>query len=82
MNFSNLSPLAWCGIAVILFMVFSINIWLFSLLRNRKEDSNSSSWRQTLETLRNPFGKENDQLSELAQKVAQFKEKNDQNHLH
>ncbi len=73
MNFENLSPLAWCGIGFILFMVFSINIWLFSLLRNRRAESEESTWKKTAEALRDPFAKENKMLSDLARQVEKFK---------
>lgn len=78
MNFENLSPLAWCGIGLIMLMVFSINVWLFSLLRNRGTGKQESSWKKAAEALRDPFAKENQQLSELSKQVEQFKHKKEE----
>jgi hypothetical protein len=74
MNLAEISLIGWCGIGLIIFIVFSINVWLFSLLRNRdmvgrSRSSDGDALKQTIEAIRDPFAKENRDLAELSEKV-------------
>lgn len=78
MNLAEISLIGWCGIGLIIFIVFSINVWLFSLLRNRdmvgrSRSSDGDALKQTIEAIRDPFAKENRDLAELSEKVKSLK---------
>jgi hypothetical protein len=73
MNLVALSPMAWCGIGFIIFMVVSINIWLFSLLRNRQANNEISAFKRSMNAIRDPYAKEDSQLAELSKSVEKFK---------
>ena len=78
MNLAEVTPIGWCGIGLIIFIVFSINVWLFSLLRNRDmlgrgRSSDGDALKQTMEAIRDPFAKENRDLAELSEKVKSLK---------
>ena len=78
MNLADVSLIGWCGIGVIIFIVFSINVWLFSLLRNRdmagrSRSSDGDVLKQTMDAIRDPFAKENKDLAELSEKVKSLK---------
>ena len=78
MNLAEISLTGWCGIGVIIFIVFSINFWLFSLLRNRNLAGRSRTTdgdvlKQTMEAIRDPFAKENRDMAELSEKVKSLK---------
>lgn len=67
----------WCGIAVLALVVLSVNMWLFSLLRGRGRPDNpeAGAWTRAASALRRPFGKEEDQISELNRRVRDLQDK-------
>ena len=80
MNLAEMTAGGWCALGIIAFFFISINLWLFSLWRSRKQSgpaqpSRDSALKQTLTSLRDPFARENDQLKELAQKVETLKKR-------
>jgi len=79
-NPGTLSPLAWCGIGVIILVVISINLWLFSLLRHRRTSTSESVWKRTTEALRNPFAREDRALDELSRRVASLRKSSPEDH--
>ncbi|MBI4926266.1 MAG: hypothetical protein HY835_00770 [Anaerolineae bacterium] len=78
MNWSEITLLGWCGIGAILFIFVSINIWLIGLLRRppqalKRPDPNRSAVKQVWDAVRNPYAREDSQLSELSKRVEKFK---------
>ena len=71
-----LSPLAWVLIILLAVFIIGINLSLFLGMRKKKSTDN---WVDRLvnarDTVRNPFGKENDKIDELSRKVRELESK-------
>lgn len=80
MNLVFLSPLAWCGIGLMILVMISINLWLFSLLRHRGTSPSESVWKRITEALRNPFAREDRALKELSRRVASLRKSPPEDH--
>lgn len=71
-----LSPLAWVLIILLAVFIIGINLSLFLGMRKKKSTDN---WVDRLvnarDTVRNPFGKENEKIDELSRKVRELESK-------
>jgi hypothetical protein len=67
----NLSPTAWIVIGLFALLIIALNISLLAALRHKKGGGQPFlGWQKAVRTLRQPWQKEDEQLSELNRLVS------------
>lgn len=69
----EISLFGWCAIGFLILMILGINLWLYDFFKNKGEIPEIQTLRQSFQVLQNPFRKEQEQISQLAQKVQEIK---------
>jgi hypothetical protein len=69
----HISPLGWVGIALIGFIIISLNVSLISAIRNHDLSRTMDILRKTNQATRQPWKKEDQMLKDLSAKVEELK---------
>ncbi|MEJ5314310.1 MULTISPECIES: hypothetical protein [Anaerolinea] len=64
--------LGWCAIGFLVIFIIGFNLWLYEFFKNKGEIPEIQVIRRSFQTLQNPFGKEQEQISELAKRVREI----------
>jgi len=64
--------LGWCIIVFLAIFIIGFNVWLYEFFKNKGEIPEIQVIRRSFQTLQNPFGKEQEQISELAKRIREI----------
>ena len=71
-SLGNISPAAWVILGILVVFILVLNFWMISVLRN-KDDPENQVLRRFMHSVNHPDRSQDQQMSELRNKVEQFK---------
>ncbi len=76
----NIPPLGWIALGLLAVFVIVLNLTLIKAFRNKKKTvpkNSSGAFHRLGETIRNPWQKEDDMLSELSRRATELRGKSE-----